>query len=270
ITSTNVRDAVVEIKTKLDGTTYVLHDNGNGTFTYTAAGELPISFSANTTTVTESAGVYTFTDGAGNKITSIDTKAGAIVYNSSASALTSDNVQDAIDEIVSNIDSGAGVTLVDNTDGTVSLKAVDGTVLGIVDKTAVTDNNDGTYILDTGNGIPVTIDTNADELAFDNSTNGFISTNVQGALEEIQTNLDNTTDVLKDNGDGTYTHTAVDGTPITIDANTTDVSVVDGVYTFTDGTGTIITTIDTNVSADVVSLDNSKNNLVASNVQEAI
>src|SRR5690606_19269280 len=82
--------------------------------------------------------------------------------------------------------------------------------------------------------------------------------------------LDNTTDVLKDNGDGTYTHTAVDGTPITIDANTTDVSVVDGVYTFTDGTGTIITTIDTNVSADVVSLDNSKNNLVASNVQEAI
>src|SRR5690606_14820497 len=257
---------------KLDGTTYVLHDNGNGTFTYTAAGKLPISFSANTTTVTESAGVYTFTDGAGTIITTIDTNVSADVVSldNSKNGLVASNVQEAIDEVATLIKSGAGVTLVDNNNGTVSLNAADGAVLGTVDKTEVTDNSDGTFTLDSGNGIPVTIDTNADELAFDNSTNGFTSTNVQGALEEIQENLVNTTDVLKDNGDGTYTHTAVDGTPITIDANTTDVSVVDGVSTFTDGTGTIITTLDTNVSADVVSLDNTNNNLAASHVQEAI
>ncbi|MDM1518172.1 hypothetical protein HX089_17690, partial [Myroides odoratimimus] len=38
------------------------------------------------------------------------------------------------------------------------------------------------------------IDTNAKAIAFDNSTNGFTSTNVQEALEELKTKLDGTSD----------------------------------------------------------------------------
>ncbi|MBB1140957.1 hypothetical protein H4K33_15880, partial [Myroides sp. WP-1] len=50
------------------------------------------------------------------------------------------------------------------------------------------------------------IDANAGSIAFDNSTNGFTSTNVQEALEELKTKLDGTSDALVNNNDGTYTH----------------------------------------------------------------
>ncbi|UGU16846.1 hypothetical protein LS482_02995 [Sinomicrobium kalidii] len=267
-TSDNVQGALEEIKTQLDGTTDVLIDNLDGTYTHTAVDGTEITINANTTGVTVVDGVYTFTDGNGDTITTIDTNAGVSGYDNTGSGLASDNVQGAIDEVVNNIDSGAGVALADNGDGTVSLVADDGTVRGTVDKTAVTDNNDGTYTLDSGNGTPVTIDTNAGALAFDNSSNGFTSDNVQGALEEIKTQLDGTTDVLIDNLDGTYTHTAVDGTEITINANTTGVTVVDGVYTFTDGNGDTITTIDTNAGAS--GYDNTGSGLASDNVQGAI
>src|SRR5690606_17893046 len=137
----------------------------------------------------------------------IDTSATAKPFHNTTSGLTYGNVQDAIEESVSKKGYGAAVILTDNADGAVSLIADDGTVLGTVDKTVVTDNSDGTFTLDSGDGTPVTIDTNAGALGFDNSTNGFTSTNVQDALEEIQTNLDSTTDILTDNGDGTFTHT---------------------------------------------------------------
>src|SRR5690606_19287116 len=115
---------------------------------------------------------------------------------------------------------------------------------------------------------PVTIDTNADALAFDNSTNGFTSTNVQDALEEIQQNLDNTTDVLVDNGDGTFTHTAVDGTVVTFDANTTTIiDNEDGSYTITNADGTT-STIDTRASTNPY--DNTNSGMVSDNVQDAI
>ncbi|MBI6118386.1 hypothetical protein I6U49_16865, partial [Salegentibacter sp. F63223] len=94
------------------------------------------------------------------------------------------------------------------------------------------------YTFTNGNGdVITTIDTNASASGYDNTNSGLTSTNVQDALDEIQSNLDNTTDVLVANGNGTYTHTAVDGTEVIIDANTTSVSVTDGVYTFTNGNG---------------------------------
>ncbi|MDM1465426.1 hypothetical protein HX050_17620, partial [Myroides odoratimimus] len=66
----------------------------------------------------------------------------------------------------------------------------------------MTNNNDGTYTYDNGDGTPVTFDTNAKAIAFDNSTNGFTSTNVQEALEELKTKLDGTSDTLVNNNDG--------------------------------------------------------------------
>src|SRR5690606_3221452 len=90
------------------------------------------------------------------------------------------------------------------------------------------------------------------------------------AIVEINTKLDGTTDILIDNGNGTFTHTTAGGTELTFSANTTKVEEVDGVYTFTDGTGTIITTIDTNVSADTVAFDVGESDLTAGNVQDAI
>ncbi|RAV27759.1 beta strand repeat-containing protein, partial [Sinomicrobium soli] len=267
-TSDNVQDALEELKTQLDGTTDELVDNGNGTFTHTAVDGTVVTFDSNTTTVNVVDGVYTFLDGDNQVITSIDTNADAITYDNSSSGLTAGDVQDAIDELVNHINNGAGVELVDNGDGTVSLTADDGTVLGTVDKSSLTDNGDGTYTFDSGNGSPVTIDTNADALAFDNSSNGFTSDNVQDALEELKTQLDGTTDELVDNGNGTYTHTSVDGTVTTIDANTTSVTELDGVYTFTDAAGNTITTIDTN--ADALAFDNSSNGFTSDNVQDAL
>ncbi|MBI6118377.1 hypothetical protein I6U49_16820, partial [Salegentibacter sp. F63223] len=91
----------------------------------------------------------------------------------------------------------------------------------------------------------------------------------QGAIyNEILSIIGNESDILVDNNNGTYTHTAVDGTEVIIDANTTSVSVTDGVYTFTNGNGDVITTIDTNASAS--GYDNTNSGLTSTNVQDAL
>ncbi|MCG2418721.1 hypothetical protein K8089_06775, partial [Aequorivita sp. F47161] len=86
-------------------------------------------------------------------------------------------------------------------------------------------------------------------------------------LETVIKNFETLTKII-DNGDGTYNYIDEDGVTTVIDANTTRVTVVDGVYTFTDGAGTTITTIDTN--ADAIAFDNSTNGFTATNVQAAI
>ncbi|MBI6121357.1 hypothetical protein, partial [Salegentibacter maritimus] len=172
------------------------------------------------------------------------------------------------DEILSIIGNESDV-LVDNNNGTYTHTAVDGTAVIIDANTTSVSVTDGVYTFTDASGNTITtIDTNASASGYDNTNSGLTSTNVQDALDEIQSNLDNTTDVLVANGNGTYTHTTVDGTEVIIDANTTSVSVTDGVYTFTDASGNTITTIDTNASA--VSFDNTTNILTATNVQTAI
>ncbi|APA93373.1 beta strand repeat-containing protein [Myroides sp. ZB35] len=267
-TSTNVQEALEELKTKLDGTSDTLVNNNDGTYTHTTVAGDVVIIDANTTKVEVLDGVYTFKDGKGDTITSIDTNAKAIAFDDSKSKLGADNVQDAIDKLLSKVGSGAGVTLVDNNDGTITLKSDDNTVLGTVSKGSLTNNNDGTYTYDNGDGTPVTFDTNAKAIAFDNSTNGFTSTNVQEALEELKTKLDGTSDTLVNNNDGTYTHTTVAGDVVVIDANTTKVEVLDGVYTFKNAKGDTITSIDTNAKA--IAFDNSANGFTSTNVQEAL
>ncbi|MEC4036262.1 beta strand repeat-containing protein, partial [Myroides odoratimimus] len=267
-TSTNVQEALEELKTKLDGTSDTLVNNNDGTYTHTTVAGDVVVIDANTTKVEVLDGVYTFKNAKGDTITSIDTNAKAIAFDDSKSKLGADNVQDAIDNLLSKVGSGAGVTLVDNNDGTITLKSDDNTVLGTVSKGSLTNNNDGTYTYDNGDGTPVTFDTNAKAIAFDNSTNGFTSTNVQEALEELKTKLDGTSDTLVNNNDGTYTHTTVAGDVVVIDANTTKVEVLDGVYTFKNAKGDTITSIDTNAKA--IAFDNSANGFTSTNVQEAL
>src|SRR5699024_8188975 len=131
-------------------------------------------------------------------------------------------------------------------DGTFSLKAENGDDLGTINKSNLTDAGDGSYTFDNGDGNPVefdvntvdvslntitniyefkdadgnvigSIDMNADNVAYDNTGSGLNADNVQDAINELASQ----TDELEDNQDGTYTHTAVDGTVVIIDANTT-------------------------------------------------
>ncbi|MDN3725082.1 hypothetical protein QRD02_11865, partial [Aequorivita sp. SDUM287046] len=80
-----------------------------------------------------------------------------------------------------------------------------------------------------------------------------VVTNIQNQgdiYNEIISIINSTTDIFVDNGDGTFTHTAADGTVVTFDANTlTFVNNGNGSYTFTNENGETIT-ID--VIADVV------------------
>src|SRR5699024_18719 len=104
-------------------TVTVLTDNGDGTFTYQDENGDDITFDANTTAFADSGdGTFTFTNDNGDTMT-IDTNADAIAFDDSSSNLGVDNVQDAIDALVDSNESGAGITLVDNGDGTVTLTA---------------------------------------------------------------------------------------------------------------------------------------------------
>src|SRR5690606_8792350 len=149
----------LEALVKDSETITLLEENHDGTYTYTNESGDEVIIDANTTTVELVDGVYTFKDATGATITTIDTNAYASSYDNTTSELTATNVQAAIDEVVSTINSGSGVELIDNANGTVSLVAEDGTSLGTIDKAAVADNGDGTYTIDNGDGTPVTIDT---------------------------------------------------------------------------------------------------------------
>src|SRR5690606_288763 len=76
-----------------------LVDNGDGTFTYTDADGVALTFDANTVSVTVTAGVYTFTDDSGATLAVIDTNADAIGFDNTVSGLVATDVQAALDEL---------------------------------------------------------------------------------------------------------------------------------------------------------------------------
>ncbi len=83
--------------------------------------------------------------------------AAAIFYDNTASGLGGSDIQIAIDLLSSGLDA-------------VDLQAI----------------GDGTYVFTASDGTTTTFDLNASALRFDNTSNGFTATNVQGAIEEIQ------------------------------------------------------------------------------------
>ncbi|MFC7525385.1 hypothetical protein ACFQRK_15595, partial [Parapedobacter sp. GCM10030251] len=78
--------------------------NGDGTYTFTNNDGGDVTIDANTLTITEAGGVYTFTDAKG-LLEEIDTNADAIAYSNANSGLTATEVQAAIDELAGNINS---------------------------------------------------------------------------------------------------------------------------------------------------------------------
>src|SRR5690625_3319937 len=197
---------------ELNETITVLVDNGDGTFTYTNEEGTLVTFDANTTSFTDNGdNTFTFTNDNGDTMT-IDTNADAIAFDDSSSNLGGDNVQDAIDALVNASQSGAGVNLVDNGDGTVTLKSADGDDLGTINKADLADNGDGTYTFDNGDGSPVTIEVTGDIL--ENIVN-------EGDIyNEIINIIEAESDELIDLGNGKYKHIAADGTEVEFDVNT--------------------------------------------------
>src|SRR5690606_21378875 len=117
--------------------------------------------------------------------------------------------------------------LVDNGDGTFTHTAADGTVVTFdANTTAMVDNGDGTYTFTNANGDTITIDSVGDIInnfeEFVTNSTVTVPTRRYSDLEEyFETIVTGNSDVLVDNGDGTFTHTAADGTVVTFDANTT-------------------------------------------------
>ena len=81
----------------------------------------------------------------------------------------------------------------------------------------------------------------ASEVTYDPSSSGLLSTDLQAAIDEINTATGTVN--LTDNGDGTYTFTKADGSTVTI--MDTSISTLtdnaDGTFTYTDETGTPVT-----------------------------
>src|SRR5690554_6418266 len=268
LTATTVQAAIDEIAAVAGGLSDTLVDNGDGTYTHTTVAGDTVTIDANTVDVTVVDGVYTFLDGAGATITTIDTNASAVAYDNATSGLAAATVQEAIDAMVG-LAGGLSDDLVDNGDCTYTHTTVAGDAIIIDANTVSVTVADGVYTFVDGAGATITtIDTNATANAYDNATSGLAATTVQEAIDAIVGLAGGLSDDLVDNGDGTYTHTTVSGDAIIIDANTTTVTELDGVYTFVDGAGATITTIDTNATA--IAYDNATSGLAATTVQEAI
>ncbi|RCU56935.1 hypothetical protein, partial [Oceanihabitans sediminis] len=230
----NQGDIYDEIINILNAESDIFIDNGDGTFTHTAADGTVVTFDANTTSMVDNGnGTYTLTNANGDTIT-VDV-VGDVVTNIQN--------QGAIYNEIINILNAESDIFVDNGDGTFTHTAADGTVVTFdANTTSMVDNGNGTYTLTNANGDTITVDVVGD-----------VVTNIQnqGAIyNEIINILNAESDIFVDNGDGTFTHTAADGTVVTFDANTT--SMVDngnGTYTLTNANGDTITV---DVVGDVV------------------
>ncbi|WP_407933274.1 autotransporter outer membrane beta-barrel domain-containing protein, partial [Aequorivita sinensis] len=230
----NQGDIYNEIISIITANTDVFVDNGDGTFTHTAANGAVVTFDANTTSMVDNGdGTYTFTNANGETIT-VDV-IGDVVTNIQ-------NQGDIYNEIISIITANTDV-FVDNGDGTFTHTAANGAVVTFdANTTSMVDNGDGTYTFTNANGETITVDVIGD-----------VVTNIQNQgdiYNEIISIINVNSDVLVDNGDGTFTHTAANGDVVTFNANTTSmVDNGDGTYTFTNANGE---TIIVDVIGDVV------------------
>ena len=208
-------------------TVTTLVSNGGGTYTYTSEDGTAVTFDANTSTVTDNGdGTYTITNADGTTVT-IDV-AGDVLTE------FQDNTSDIYTEIQNIITAGSDA-LVDNGDGTFTHTAADGTEVTFDGtRSDITDNGDGTYTVIGQDGTPVTIDVTGDVLTD-------LQDNTSDIYNEIRNIITAGSDALVDNGDGTFTHTAADGTVVSFDANTTTVmDNGDGTYTVTGADGTTV------------------------------
>src|SRR5690554_5092314 len=216
--------------------TDVFEDLGDGTFKHTAVDGTEVIFNANTTSMQDNGdGTYVFTNANGDSIT-VDV-IGDVVTNIQ-------NQGDIYNEIINIIAASGTDVFEDLGDGTFKHTAVDGTeVIFNANTTSMQDNGDGTYVFTNANGDSITVDVIGD-----------VVTNIQNQgdiyNEIINIIAASGTDVFEDLGDGTFKHTAVDGTEVIFNANTTSMQDNgDGTYVFTNANGDSITV---DVIGDVV------------------
>ncbi len=192
-------------------------------------------------------GVYTYTDETGATQT-IDTNANSNPYDNTTSGLVATDVQAAIDEI----NAAAGtVALVDNGDGTYDFTDAGGNTTTITDTSISTMSApvNGVYTYTDETGATQTIDTNANSNPYDNTTSGLVATDVQAAIDELNTG---STDDQNISGSG------LAGTDLTIGIENGGNEIVDLsslVETVVAGTGAITVTDDGNGNYTVNSTD---------------
>src|SRR5690606_32690695 len=149
----------------------------------------------------------------GAPITTIDVNASNIVYDNTSSGLTALDAQAAIDELASAF---GDLDLVDNGDGSFTLLDPQGNALGTVDKADLTGGADGLYTFTNNDGSDVqfgvrtvkidfaggiytfldaagapitTIDVNASNIVYDNTSSGLTALDAQAAIDELVGNI---------------------------------------------------------------------------------
>ncbi|MFD0700008.1 hypothetical protein [Myroides pelagicus] len=296
----NVDNAKFSTIVKDNETLTVLVDNGDGTLSYTDEKGKTVTFDSNKTNVEVTDSVYTFKNGKGEVIAIIDTKAKAISYDNSKSGITAENVQDALDQLADSLLKGAGVTLEDKNDGKVTLVADNGTVLGSIDKSKLTEDatNKGLFTFTRNDGTDVVFDVNTVNVAKIADANGNISYLFKDSKGATLTTIDSTADVVSNLtkkgdiyteiinileeetdslthlGNGKYKHISADETPVEFDVNTVNVSEAKDAagnvigYDFKDADGNVITTVKTAASNNYY--NDSTTNLGFTTVQGAI
>ncbi|MEK6451778.1 MULTISPECIES: hypothetical protein [unclassified Myroides] len=252
---------VIKEMVKANETVTTLVDNGNGTFTYhneddydvdgkLIPGKDGITFNANTLEIEVADGVYTFIDGNG-ELAKIDTKAKASSYDNSNSGLKSENVQDAIDELIKKVgvvaNTKGSLTSTDITVGNGTDALLKDVTLAIADGAVTTDKiKDGavtTEKIKAGKDgeVLVTVTENGTEI-----TKWVPKDTVVKSVETVTQ--------LVENANGTFTYynesqIGEDGKPkadakgVEIDPALVNVEKQGDSYVFTDSKGTTIATI---------------------------
>ncbi|MEJ1223844.1 beta strand repeat-containing protein, partial [Sediminicola sp. 1XM1-17] len=216
LSATNVQEALDE----LDGAnnTINLVDNLDGTYTFTKSDGTTITIQdTSISTLTNNGnGTYSYTDESGT-VQTIDTNGFSLTNLISgkriATITKADGTFNDINETITTVTGTAGsgkaiatynnesgtaviinetvTNLTDTNDGFITYTNENGTVQK-VNKSDLIDNGNGTYTFTNNDGSDVTIDTRAISNPYSPAA-GLTSTNVEGALNEINTNLNNLT-----------------------------------------------------------------------------
>ena len=204
----------------INETVTTLTDNGDDTFTYTSEDGTQTSIDlneGNTSVVTNTIDgqlIATHNDGAGNLVEIDETITQFIDTQAGSNIGTYVNETGATTEINETI-----TTLVDNGDGTFTYTSEGGietTISGAAETiTTLVDNGDGTYTYTSEDGTVTTTDLGEGNTSIiTNTITGHrIATHDDGTGQLA--NIDETITSFVDNGNGTYTYTAEDGSTFT-------------------------------------------------------
>ena len=197
LAATNVKEAIDELSTASNNVNLV--DNTDGTYTFTRADGTTVTITdTSVSTLTDNGdGNYSYTDETGavqiintNGTTLSNLITGNRVATVSEANGTSVDINETITDISGTLTTGNQIGLYAKEDGTtVSIKETISTL---------TDIGDGTYNYTDETGAVQLIDTRASSNPFNPVASGLLATDVQGAIDEVNNNLNTLTiaDVL--------------------------------------------------------------------------